>query len=66
MLFEKTQSLMPRTVLAVPAISAQVAFYMPIRLWMVKEQPKLAVTDSAKIHLFVIAGVFFLVARLTD
>jgi len=66
MLFEKIQPLMPRIILVVPAFPAKISFYVPIRLWVVKEHPKLAVAYSAKVHLFVVAGVFFLKARLAN
>ena len=64
--FEKAQPLPPRIVLAVPALPAQIALHVPVRLWVVKEHPELAVAVAAKVHLFVIAGVFLLVASLAN
>lgn len=65
-LFEKVQFLSPRAVLAVPALPAQIAFHVPLRLWVVKKHPEFAIAYYAKVHLFVVACVFFLVAFLAD
>ena len=47
----------------IPALSTQIAFYLPSRLGVVKEHPQFVIAYCAKIHFFVIIDILFLIAR---
>ena len=49
-------------VLMIPALPTQVSLYLPGRLRVIKEQPKLVVADRAKVQLFIIGSILFLIA----
>lgn len=53
-------------VLSIPALSTEVAVYLPGRLRVVIEHAQLAITDRAKVQLFIIVCILFLIARLTQ
>ena len=47
---------------SIPALSTEVAVYLPGRLRMVIEHAQLAITDRAKVQLFIIICILFLIA----
>ena len=51
---------------SIPALSTEVAVYLPGRLRVVIEHAQLAITDRAKVQLFIIVCILFLIARLTQ
>lgn len=53
-------------VLAVPAVPAQVALYVPRRLGMVVNHAQLAIADRAKVHFLVMVGVLLVKACLAQ
>jgi hypothetical protein len=46
----------------VPALPAEVAFYLPGRLRVVKKQSELAAADRAKVQFLIIVCILFLIA----
>ena len=49
-------------VLSIPALSTEVAVYLPGRLRVVIEHAQLAITDRAKVQFFIMVCILFLIA----
>jgi hypothetical protein len=50
----------------IPAFSTEISVHLPCWLGVIIKHSKLAVADSAKVYLFVIVCILFLIARLAQ
>jgi hypothetical protein len=53
-------------ILSIPALSTEVAVYFPGWLRVIIKHSQLTVADGAKVYLFVIVCILFLIARLAQ